>query len=161
MITPAKLWPAALVGALALTVIGNIWLLRAATDQTLGLEPDYYARAVSWDSTLAQRETNARLGWQASGVLTTESDGKATLTIQFTDQASQAITDPACTVEIIPVAWADRATTASMISTQDACTLSTTLAYPGLHEIRVTTTAGGQRFSAILRGAPGSALVPQ
>ena len=50
---------------LALTVAGNLWVMRIANaDPSFSVEPDYYRKAVDWDSTMAQRARNEALGWQ-------------------------------------------------------------------------------------------------
>ena len=59
-------WPWAIAAVLGLTVVANIMLWRAANAPgTNDLEPDYYRRAIAWDSTQAARVRSARLGWRS------------------------------------------------------------------------------------------------
>lgn len=156
--TAARLWPAALVSVLVLTVAANAWLLWAAHDRELGLEPDYYARAVAWDSTLAQREASARLGWQATASLTPSGGGTATLAVQLADRDGRPVDPEQCRAEIIPVALADRVQTVSGQAAAGGCSASVPLVYEGLHEIRLEARRGADRFSTVLRGTPGKAF---
>ncbi len=57
-------WPIAVVVTLALVVGLNVLVLFAANDRDAAVvEPDYYRRAVAWDSTLAASAREQRLGW--------------------------------------------------------------------------------------------------
>jgi nitrogen fixation protein FixH len=50
---------------LAATVAGNLWVMRiASADPSFAIEPDYYRKAVNWDSTMAQERVNQALGWR-------------------------------------------------------------------------------------------------
>lgn len=61
---PATLWPLAVIGALAVTVVANLGILVAANDSGHAVvEPDYYRKAVAWDSTMAQEARDDSLGW--------------------------------------------------------------------------------------------------
>lgn len=68
---PAAAWPLALAGVLALTVVANVALLAAANAPGAArVEPDYYRRALAWDSTQAERARSAALGWRAEAAFT-------------------------------------------------------------------------------------------
>jgi nitrogen fixation protein FixH len=67
---------------LAVTVLANAALYwRANHDPSFAVEPDYYRRAVEWDSTVARRARSAALGWQAEMRLAPPEDGQATLLV--------------------------------------------------------------------------------
>ena len=58
-------WPIGITAVLATTVAANVWVATIASDDpSFAIEPDYYAKAIAWDSTLAQARTNATLGWR-------------------------------------------------------------------------------------------------
>ncbi len=62
----AKLWPWALTGVLAVTVGGNAVVYYIANnDPSMVIEPDYYEKAVQWDSTAAEADRSRELGWKA------------------------------------------------------------------------------------------------
>jgi nitrogen fixation protein FixH len=61
-----RLWPLGVVAVLAVTVLANVAVLWLARDRDAAVvEPDYYRRAVGYDSTLAARDRSAALGWRA------------------------------------------------------------------------------------------------
>ena len=85
---PAKAWPWAIAGVLALTVAANLALLAAANAPGAAVpEPDYYARALHWDVTQAERARSAALGWHA----TAEFRG-GELRVHVADAAGAAVT---------------------------------------------------------------------
>ena len=48
-------WPIAVAAILATTVAANIWVMMIANDDpSFAIEPDYYRKALAWDTTLAQ-----------------------------------------------------------------------------------------------------------
>jgi nitrogen fixation protein FixH len=66
----ARLWPVAIVAVLGLTVAANVLVFWAARDRNAAaVEPDYYRKAVRWDSTMAEERRSAALGWRAEAVL--------------------------------------------------------------------------------------------
>lgn len=85
--TGAKWWPAALVAVLAITIVANVALLwKANHDPSFAVEPDYYQRAVDWDSTVAQRQRSDDLHWQADVRLAPPEGGQATLLVTLTSR---------------------------------------------------------------------------
>lgn len=75
-------WPLGVGLVLAVTVVANVALLYTASrDPSYAVEPDYYRRAVTWDSTVALRERSAALGWQADVGLGPPDGQGATLTV--------------------------------------------------------------------------------
>lgn len=154
----ARLWPLALVAVLAMTVAANVWLLWAANDdQHLAFEPDYYRKAVNWDSTMAQAERSRSLGWDAT--VTLGADGH--LAVRLADAAGQPVDGATIAVEVIPVAHADRARTVLLDpAPAGAAGADIPLVYSGLHELRVTATRGTDRYVTTVRGWPGQTFAP-
>jgi len=78
----SRLWPAALVAVLAITVGANIAIYWTANhDRSFAVEPDYYQRAIDWDSTVARGQRSAALGWNVAVRLAPPEAGQATLTV--------------------------------------------------------------------------------
>ncbi|MEZ4412124.1 MAG: FixH family protein [Gemmatimonadales bacterium] len=78
----AKLWPAALVAVLAITVAANVAIYWTANhDSSFAVEPDYYQRAIDWDSTVARGQRSDALGWAADVRLAPPDAGQATLSV--------------------------------------------------------------------------------
>ena len=61
-------WPWLLATGLLGIVAVNVTMLFVANSDANGsvVEPDYYRKAVQWDSTMAHRAASDRLGWTAS-----------------------------------------------------------------------------------------------
>jgi nitrogen fixation protein FixH len=154
----ARLWPLALVAVLSMTVVANIWLLWAANDdQHLAFEPDYYRKALAWDSTMAQSDRNAELGWRA----TARFEHGGHLTVALADAAGRPLAGAVVTAEVIPIAHADRIGSMSLAETAaGAFGVEVPLVYTGLHEIRLRAVRGGDRFTITFRGIPGGKLTP-
>jgi len=78
----ARWWPVALVAVLGLTVLVNVAVYwKANSDPSFAVEPDYYQRAVDWDSTVAARQRSDALQWRADVRLAPPADGQAAITV--------------------------------------------------------------------------------
>ncbi|MEZ4456629.1 MAG: FixH family protein [Gemmatimonadales bacterium] len=58
-----------MIGVLAITVGANGYMLYEANRGMAAVEPDYYQKAVDFDSTMAQARRNASLGWRVDAAL--------------------------------------------------------------------------------------------
>ncbi|MBM4187760.1 MAG: hypothetical protein FJ206_10680 [Gemmatimonadetes bacterium] len=152
----SRLWPLAIVAVLGLTVGANGYLLIRANDDPMPLERDYYRKAVAWDSTMAQARRNLSLGWRLSAALSAEGNLEAILA----DGQGNPITDAIVTVDAFPIAFEDGEASGVLATRSPGYATSLTLRRPGLHEFRFAVTRGEERFTATLRGAAGSPLVP-
>ena len=66
----AHRWPVGLGLVLALTIAGNVVVYRLATRRDArAIEPDYYRKAVAWDSTQAVAARSRALGWRLEATL--------------------------------------------------------------------------------------------
>jgi nitrogen fixation protein FixH len=143
---------------LSLTVIANVWLLSAASDdQHLAFEQDYYRKAMAWDSTVAQAERSRTLGWGASVAL----DANGHLTVQLADSAGQPVDSATVVVEVIPIAHANRTLTVPLSRSGPGLSeANIPLVYSGLHELRLTAVRDPHRFTTTVRGSPGQPFAP-
>lgn len=90
----AQLWPIGIVAVLAVTVGANLWVLRVASaDPSFAIEPDYYAQAVRWDSTLAQQARNRTLGWSIRPAFVRDTTGALELSAILVDARGGEILD--------------------------------------------------------------------
>lgn len=88
----SRWWPAALVLVLAVTVVANVALYwKANHDPSFAVEPNYYERAVEWDSTVARRARSAALGWTMAVRLTPPELGQSTLLVDLRAQDGAAL----------------------------------------------------------------------
>jgi nitrogen fixation protein FixH len=162
-----RIWPTIIIAVLVIDVgVGVVMMRIANRDANFAIEPDYYSKAIAWDSTTAQARRNVVLGWQLTPELGALSGkGNSTLTMALRDRAGAPVTGARVEVEAIPVAHAGEALhselQAAPIDGDYAAALPMTRT--GLWELRVTATRGGDRYTADLRldtstSAPASAV---
>lgn len=149
-----QLWPWAMAALLGATVAGNIWVMRiAGADPSFAIEPDYYRKAVDWDSTRAQASRNAGLGWVLEARLQPpDARGQATLTARLVDAGGRPVSDATLRVEATHNARATEILAADLAPTGTgdyAATLPATRR--GLWELRFEARRGEDRFTATLR----------
>jgi nitrogen fixation protein FixH len=101
----AQLWPIAIVVVLALTVAANLWVMRVASaDPSFAIEPDYYAQAVRWDSTLAQQARNRALGWIVRPRFVRDASGALALSATVVDGKGSEVLDARVQVTAFAIA---------------------------------------------------------
>jgi hypothetical protein len=149
----STLWPIGIGAVLLITVAANIALYYVAgNDPSFVIEPNYYAKAIAWDSTMAQSALNQRLGWHLAPALSpyTSRDG-ATLSVTLTDSSGVPITD--ATVKVAAIYNARAATILESTLTQDqsAYVAHLPVGHRGQWELRFDVNRRGTRFTAIER----------
>jgi len=156
-------WPVGVVITLAAVVAANIGLVIVArSDPSFVIEPDYYAKAVAWDSTLAQQRRNSELGWSISPDLRPFTrSGDATLRVRLTDATGKDV--DGATVEVAALfnarAGDVRTATLSADSTGGYVT-AIPVNHAGIWQLRFTVVRGADRFThetrveAVRDGAP-------
>lgn len=151
----AHRWPAGIAGVLLLNLGVGVVLMRVASaDRHFAVEPDYYRRALAWDSTQAQLRRNAQLGWQLAPRLgPVEPVRGALLELDLADRSGVALANAHVTVEARQVAHAGEVHTLVLEPTERTGTYRATqpLVRTGLHELRIAATVGPERFTAHLR----------
>lgn len=91
----AAAWPLAIVGVLGVTVIANVGLWWQANGPAgRDIEPDYYRRALAWDSTQAARTRSAALGWRVQAGFAAVSSGLE-LEVALADSLGAAVSGAA------------------------------------------------------------------
>ena len=150
-------WPVAIVGVLTVTVGANGYLLYRATQGAAPMERDYYLKAVAWDSTMAQRERNAGLGWRVLATL--QPSGR--LTARVTDRAGEPVDGATVRVEGFPIAYADGDLAATLTLAGDQYEATVAVRHQGMYELRFTIERTSERYTATLRGVPGEPFAPK
>jgi nitrogen fixation protein FixH len=90
--TPGRWWPIAIGLVLGVTVLANVAVYWTANhDPSFAVEPDYYRRAVEWDSTVARERRSAALGWTVEARLAPPEDGHATLLVRVRGRDGAAL----------------------------------------------------------------------
>ena len=155
--TAGRMWPAALVAVLAVTVLANVAILRVASDpDAAAIEPDAYAKAVAWDSTAAARDASRALGWEATARLVPAGD-RVRVVVTLTDRDGLPVVGARVRVEAIHNGLARResadlpAVATGAAADAGAYAALLPLSRPGLWELRVDAVRGDGRFVTSLR----------
>jgi len=74
------------IAAVGITGTGML-IYRATSDQSFGVEPDYYAKALAWNETAEQKEVNARLNWS----VVVRNQGAGTATVEVRDSSGMRV----------------------------------------------------------------------
>lgn len=149
-----RIWPTAIVSVLVLYVAFGLIAARIAThDPNFAVEPDYYNKAVMWDSSLAQSNRSDALRWRLIPTLSPVGKGTPpTLAFDVRDSSGEIVKGAHVSVEARQVAYAENVTSATLDERGDGdYAAQLPLARPGLWEFRVVATRGSDRFAATLR----------
>lgn len=151
-ITGAQLWPAAIIAVLVGQVGFGLWMSHVASDDPhFAVEPNYYARAVNWDATMAQSRLDRALGWQAVATLTRATGTAATLQIALTDAAGAHVVADSVTAEALAIAHSAVIDTLTLARDSAGYTASIAVAARGLWEVQLRAIRKHDVFTAKLR----------
>jgi nitrogen fixation protein FixH len=149
-----RLWPIALAGVLALTVLANIamWVV-AADPNGSAVEPDYYRKALAWDRVEEQEAVNRSLGWRVQARFLPGHGGAAglpaALRVTVSDAAGFPLDGARVRVTAIHNALAGQPLLLAL-APRGGGAYEQAAAFPrtGLWELRITIERGGRRFTA-------------
>ena len=146
-------WPWFIGILLGATAGGQGVMLYAAThDSTFSLEPDYYKKAVAFDTVIKQERENIHLGWTARATIGPLVDGTRDVAIVLTDSSAQRITDAHVRVTAIHNLDGDLHVSQALIVRDDGrFTARMPLRRAGLLELRVDAMRGHERFTPSVR----------
>jgi len=158
--SPAKLWPLAIVGVLAVTVAANVLLFAAANAPgTAVAERDYYRRALDWDRTQAERARSAALGWRAAAVFRGAAPGRARLEMRLADTTGAPVVGAAVELEGVHNLAADAPRRWRLAEAEPGLyTTEVDLPFAGRWELDVTATRGADRFVSVLHAEAPEAV---
>jgi nitrogen fixation protein FixH len=156
----ARLWPLAIAAVLGLTVAANTWIFWEARDRNAAaVEPDYYRKAVAWDSSMADERRSAALGWRAEAELGAVAAAGTALTVRLAGPDGAPL--DGATVEVTAIHNLDAlhhvdARLAPLGGGAYAARLP--LRHVGLWELRLRAVRGADRYRVTLRrDAPAGA----
>ena len=155
---PAMLWPVAIVCVLAITVAANIVLIVAANDPNgSAVEPDYYRKAVAFDSTMAERSADLKLGWRAEALLGRPSSRGTPLLVRLLDANGAPLDGAVVGVVAVHNLDAGHPVRGAVVGEgAGRYGASLPLAHEGRWELRLSVQRGSQRFSADLHQNTGT-----
>ncbi|HVA57697.1 MAG: FixH family protein [Gemmatimonadaceae bacterium] len=146
-------WPIAVAAILAATVGLNGWMYRVANDDpSFAIEPNYYQKAVDWDSTMAQERQNLALGWHLSPELAAYTPrGGALLQITLRDASGVEIRDATVKVAAFFNARANDVIDTTLTRDFAGYNVRLPVTHGGVWELQFDVTRGSQRFTATSR----------
>lgn len=151
-LSPAKRWPTIIVAVLATQLVFGVWMARVAgSDPNHAVEPDYYARAVNWDSTMAQARRDRALGWRATTTLSRAEGRGAVLQVALVDSLGTALQVDSMHADALAIAHADVIERLMLTPTGAAYAGRIANAGAGLWEVQVRAVRGTDVFTAKLR----------
>jgi len=148
---PHVLWPAVIVGALAVHVVASlvtVWI--ATSNPSYAVEEDYYQKALAWDSSRDQERRNTELGWRLDPEVTTAASPGADpiLAVRLVDRDGRSLDGAAVSVATFHNARADEILRADLVPEGDglySCGLA--MRRSGVWELRFVVERGGERFT--------------
>ncbi len=160
---PGAAWPIGVVVILAVFVGGNLLMMRIANDDpSMAVEPDYYRKAVAFDSTMAEERRSAAVGWSAqTRIVGSDSAPGATVRVWLRDAAHQPVNGARVTIAARFNARANDIIVDTLTErTGGEYAAPLRVSHAGVWEVRVTAERGTSRFSASTRAeAPASAVI--
>lgn len=147
-------WPIGITIILGATVAANLWVMRVANDDpSFAIEPDYYRKAVQFDSTMAQERANLSLGWAARSTIAPIAPDEATeLAVALLDAQAAPLSGARVAVMARFNARANDTLTAVLTEAAPGHYRTTLpIRHPGEWEVRVDASKGGARFSTSSR----------
>lgn len=149
------LWVSIIVGFLGLSVVANVILMiKATTDPSFVVEPDYYQKAMRFDQTMAQQQESAALGWRIAMEARppAQPGGAVEVVAAVFDRTEQRIDDATVRVEALHNARSsERFETAMQRGEDGSYHASLPLKRPGLWQFSYVVTRGEHTFHADVR----------
>lgn len=147
-------WPIGIVAILGASVAANMVMMRIANnDPSFAVEPDYYRKAVFYDSTMAQTHRNLDLGWDVQTSADSIVQGKPTrLRVVLRDERARPVLGAVVQASVLFNARANDLTTATLTD-EGTGVYSATLPInaPGVWEVRVNATRDTSHFTSSTR----------
>ena len=147
-------WPIGITTVLATTVAANLWVMRIANDDpSFAIEPDYYQKAVAWDSTLAQERQDSILGWRIKPTIgIVAATGKTQISAILTDSLGTPISGAMVKLSALPVARASEVHETTLTAAgAGEYTGQLDAQRQGQWELRFDVRAGSTHFTEVAR----------
>lgn len=148
-----RIWPTIIVALLGGNLALGFVLIRVANaDPHFAVEPDYYRRAVEWDSTRAQAARNVALGWRWTPSLGAVRGDSVPMMLAIAGPDGAPIDGALVTIEARAVAHASEAITDTLVSQGGGWYgASLPMRRIGLWEFRVRAVRGTETATTDLR----------
>lgn len=145
-----SVFPAIVFGLLGLNItIVTLTLYLAHSDPSFAVEPDYYQKAVAWDTSARLRAASDRLGWAAALEVAPHESGIPLLTVRLLDRAGSPVVDANVEVAAFASARAGERRLISLLPAEPGVYVADMPdAQTGQWEFGLTATRGAERFEA-------------
>lgn len=150
---PGSVWPLALGGLLAASVVFNLAVVFVASrDPSFAVERNYYRKALAWDQVMAQEHRNAELGWRLDLALDrAPSAAHATLVARLADRDGRPIDNARVVVEALHNARANDVIQATLAADGTGRYVGALPMHrAGLWELRLRVEHGGDVFTEVV-----------
>ncbi len=155
-------WPIGIVVILSATVLSNMAVIvLTGDDPSFAVEPDYYKKAVAWDSSQALATRSDALAWHAQAYVTPMPSGASTLTIALTDANGEAVRDATVRGELLHIARASDMQRVQFVATASgAYEAVVPMQRAGMWELRLHADRNSEQFVRTLRIDTDSSAAP-
>jgi nitrogen fixation protein FixH len=146
-------WPLLVTAALTFTVAANLVRFFAAGGDPNAsvVEPDYYRKAVEWDSTMARRAASDRLGWSVEASIGGMVDGVRLVTVLLRDSKGMGVEGASVNLSLIHNLEASKPAVLTLTPVEGGTYQGGVSApRPGRWEVRVEARRGDENFLATL-----------
>jgi nitrogen fixation protein FixH len=151
-LTDHNRWPIAITVALLVQVAFGVWMVRTANgDPHFAVLPDYYARGVAWDSTMAQAQRDKALGWRANMAMTRSGTRSAAVTVEVRDAHGAPVLADSLTVFATAIAHSTVVDTVRLRTGAAVATGRVARAPAGLWEVTLRAHRGDDVFTSTAR----------
>lgn len=147
-------WPVGITAILAATVIANLLVMRVATsDPSFAIEPEYYRKAVDFDSTLAHENASARLKWTATAMISPmRANQLSQVTVTVRDSLNQPVEGAVVSITALYVARANDVLMAALPEIAPGTYRAPLAAtHVGQWEVRISVARGTEHFVGSVR----------
>ncbi|MCE9602736.1 MAG: FixH family protein [Gemmatimonadetes bacterium] len=144
-------WPLAIASVLGVTVVANLWLLHAANEPGTGaLEPNYYARALAWDSTQVEHSRSVALGWTAGAAFVQPARIGTELIVHLAQRDGAPLSGARVAVVGVHNLESERPSTWALLERSPGeYVAAVSPAHAGRWELRVSASVGQDRFMSV------------
>lgn len=142
-------WPWLLAAGMSGIVGVNVVMAVVANSDANGsvVEPDYYHKAVQWDSTMALRAASDALGWRADVVIAGVVGTPSRVELRLTDRDGTGVAGATVQAVLIHNSAAGRHVDLVLRDLGNGrYSAEAALPYPGLWEVRVEAVRGAEHF---------------
>lgn len=146
-------WPIGIVAILLAGVVGNLAVIVITKDDpSFSVEPDYYRKAVDWDSTAARQVRSDALQWRVAARVETGTGDQSQLTLDLTDAQGAIVRDATLRGSLLHIARGDDVQ--QVVFTQSASgayVASVPMPRAGVWELRLTADRDSSHFVHTVR----------